>query len=138
MRDLLKLLPIYSISLLAQFIFNYFNFTFLFSKLKTGVYTVPFIGHVFQSWWSFTIAAWLFNCIAYIPATVLVAWGYRISVENFGVIYLAMIIGQIASILTSILFIYLTTGEVPDRNSWIALTLVLVASVFVVYSKKST
>ena len=134
MSGLSKLLPIYGVSLVAQLLFNYFNFTFMFSRLKTGIYTLPFINYTFRSWQSFTVAAWFFNWIAYVPATILVAWCYRLSVENFGVISKAMVIGQITSIMTSILFIYITTGEVPNHNAWIALLLVVIASIFVAYA----
>lgn len=131
MRDLLKLLPIYGLSLTAQLWFNYFNFKFLFSKIKTGDYTVPFFSHVFQGLGTFTVAIWAFNAIlCYIPATIIVSYAYKLSVENFGGLSSAVIVGLIASGVTSLLFMRLLAGETLNRNGWIAIALILLALPF--------
>lgn len=136
MGDLLKLWPIYVYSILAQLIFNYFNLTFLFSKIKSGNYTVPLFGS-FMSLDKFTVAAWLFNSFGYIIATILVARSYRISVNNSGGLYSALIISQITSVIISTLFMRIIVGEVPTRNGWIALTLALAAAFFTVNSGRN-
>lgn len=136
MRDLLKLWPIYTYSIAAQLIFNYVNLTFLFSKIKSGNYSVPFFGP-FASLEKFTVAAWLFNSLAYITATILVARSYRLSVESSGGLYSALIVGQIAAILVSTLFMRLIVGEVPTRNGWIAIALALCASLFAANSGRN-
>lgn len=131
MSDLLKILPIYGLSLTAQFWFNYFNFKFLFSKIKLGDYTLPFVSHVFEWLGAFTVAVWTFNAIfCYIPATILVAYSYKISVENFNGLSSAVIVGQVASILTSVLFMRLMAGEALNKNGWIAIVLILIALPF--------
>ena len=131
MRDLLKLLPIFGLSLAAQFWFNYFNFKFLFSKIKIGVYTVPFVNHVFEWLGTFTVAVWSFNAIfCYIPATIMVAYAYKLSVESFGGLSSAVIVGQVASILTSVLFMRLMAGEALNKNGWIAIILILLVLPF--------
>ena len=115
MGVLLKLFPIFGLSLVAQLWFNYFNFKFLFSKIKFGDYTVPFVNHVFEWLGTFTITAWTFNAIfCYIPATIMV--------------------GQVASLMTSVLFIRLMAGEALNRNGWIAIILILLVLPFAAYS----
>jgi len=133
--DLSKLVQIYGLSLTAQIIFNFFNFYILFSRIKFANYHVPLIG-TFDSLWKFVIAAWLFNAPMYICGTILVGYAYRLSVLNFEGMYLAFIGGQISSVLTSILFIWLTAGEIPNRNGWIAIALVFLASFFAAHSSK--
>ncbi len=135
MEVLLKLLPIFGLSLLAQFWFNYFNFKFLFSKIKFGDYTVPFINHVFEWLATFTVVGWTFNGIfCYIPATIIVAYGYKISVENFDGLSSAVIVGQVASLMTSVLFMRVMAGETLNRNGWIAIVLIFLALPFAAYS----
>ncbi len=135
MDVILKLLPIYGLMLTAQLWFSYFNFKFIFSKIKFGDYTVPFVNHVFKGLVTFTMAGWLFNSVfCYIPATILVAYSYKISVENFNGLSSAVIVGQVASIMTSMLFIRLTAGEGLNRNGWIAIALITLALPFAAYS----
>ncbi len=137
MSDLLKLLPIYGLSLIAQLWYNYFNFKFLFSKIKLGDYTVPFSSHVFQWLGTFTVVIWVFNAIfCYIPATIIVAYAYKLSVENFNGLSSALIVGQVASILTSVLFMRLMTGESLNRNGWIAIIIILLALPFAAHSSR--
>lgn len=135
MRVLFKLLPIYGLMLTAQLWFNYFNFKFIFSKIKVGDYTVPFINHVFEWLATFTIVSWIFNAIfCYIPATILVAYSYKISVENFNGLSSAVIVGQVASVMTSVLFMRLVAGEALNRNGWISIALIILALPFAAYS----
>ena len=120
MSDLLKLLPIFGLSVLSQLWFNYFNFRFFFSKIKTGGYTIPFFSHVFEQLATFTLAVWSFNALfCYIPATIIAAYVYKFSVENFGGLSSGMIVSTIASVLTSVLFMRLLAGESLNRNGWI-------------------
>lgn len=136
MKDLLKLLPIYATLLGAQLIFNYFNYTFLFSKIKSGVYHVPLFGD-FTSWWKFVIAVWIFNGPAYIIGTILVAWSVKISLTNFGVMYTSLIVGQVVTILVTVFFMWYSVGELPSKNGWIALILVFLASLFAANSGRN-
>ena len=138
MGVLLKFLPIYGLPLVAQLWLNYFDFKFLFSKIKTGDYTVPFINHTFEWLSTFTLAAWTFNAIfCFIPATILVAYSYKISVDNFHGLSSALIINQIASIMTSVLFVRLISGETLNRNGWIAIILFFLALPFAMHSTNS-
>ena len=136
MKDLLKLLPIYAALLGAQLIFNYINYIFLFSKIKSGVYHVPLLGD-FSSWWKFVVAVWLFNAPAYVLGTILMVWSVKLSLANFGVMYTSVIVAQIVSILTTIFFMWYKMGELPNRNGWIAFVLILLASVFAANSGKN-
>lgn len=137
MQVLFKLLPIYGVMLAAQLVFSWFNYTFLFSKMKLGVYYLPIVNQTFTSWWKFAIAAWLFNAPAYVVGTILVALSIKLSVESFGVVYTSIIVGQIVTTITAIFFMWYRIGELPNRNGWIALTLVLLASIFAAYSGKN-
>ena len=131
MNDLLKLLPIYGLSLIAQLWFNYFNFKFLLAKIKLEDYTVPFVNHVFKQLWTFTLAAWAFNAlVCYVPATIAVAYCYKIAIQNFGGLSAAVIVGLITSLITSLLFMRLMAGETLNKNGWIAIILILLALPF--------
>ena len=169
MGVLWKLLPIYVVLLAAQLIFSWFNYTFLFSKIKSGVYRLPyfywvlagswvvfsaayyivapkfksgflrsfFADGVFDSWWKFAVAAWMFNAPFYLAGTILVALSIKLSMENFGAVYTSIIIGQIITVLTTIFFMWYKMGELPNRNGWIALVLILIASIFAANSGKN-
>lgn len=136
MKDLLKLLPIYTILLGAQFLFSYVNYTFIFSKIKSGVYHLPLFGD-FTSWWKFVLAAWLFNAPAFVLGTVLVVLSMKLSISNFGVVYVSVIASQIISIILTLFFMWYRMGELPTRNGWIALVLVFLASLFATNSGRS-
>jgi len=168
---LLKLLPLYAALLAAQLIFSWFNYTFLFAKIKSASYRLPFFYGVmfvnwiilsvlyyviiptkngfrifkpflaeetFSSWWKLTVASWMFNAPAYILGTILVAWSIKMSMENFGVMYTSIIVGQIITVLCTVFFMWYKMGEFPNRNGWIAMVLILIASVFAAFSGKST
>lgn len=136
MLDLLKLLQILGISLLAQIWFNFFNFKFWLSGLKSGIYHMPILGW-FKSWWTFTLGAWCFNAIfCYIWATMLIGWCYKLSVESSGGLTRGFLVIQAASFLSSIYFIRLIVGETPNRNGWIAIILILLALPFAANSSK--
>ena len=138
MRDLLKLLPIFVVALLAQCWFNFFNVTFWLSRLKAGSYRIPLVGWTFETWWGFTMGIWSFNAVfCYIWSTVLIAWCYKESVKQSQGLYAALLIIQIASNLSSILFMRLIAGEVPNRNGWIAIGLFLLASFFTANSGRN-
>lgn len=136
MRDLLKLLPIYATLLGAQLVMNYFNYTFLFAKIKSGIYHVPLFGD-FTSWWKFVVAVWIFNAPAYILGTIFVAWSIKLSLVNFGVMYTSIIVGQVVTIITTLFFMWYRMGELPSRNGWIALILVFLASLFAANSGRN-
>ena len=60
MGVLWKLLPIYVVLLAAQLIFSWFNYTFLFSKIKSGVYRLPYFYWVLAgSWVGFSAAYYI-------------------------------------------------------------------------------
>jgi len=87
--------------------------------------------HVFEGLPTFTMSVWVFNALfCYIPATILVAYSYKMSVENFNGLSSALIVGHATSILVSILFIRLMAGEALNKNGWIAVALVLLALPF--------
>lgn len=132
----LKLAYILIIQVISSALFSYFNFQFLYSKLKSGTYALPFIGQ-FDAWWKFVVAAWLFNAPIYIVGTLLTALSYKVSLDNFGTLYTAFIISHVCSILLSVFFIRLTAGEVPNQNGWIAITLVILSLFFASYSGKN-
>jgi hypothetical protein len=136
MQVLLKLLPVYATLLGAQLVFNYFNYTFLFSKIKLETYHVPLFGD-FTSWWKFVAAAWVFNGPAYIIGTILTVWSVKLSLTNFGVMYTSIIVGQVVTILVTLFFMWYRMGELPSRNGWIALILVFLASLFAANSGRN-
>jgi len=138
MQGLLKVLPILGLSIVSGLWFNYFNFQFLFSRIKSGNYTIPFLKHVFSWLPTFVMSAWIFNALfCYIPATIIVAYSYKMSVTNFQGLSSALIIGHAVSILTSVLFIRLMAGETLNRNGWIAVALILLALPFSANSSTS-
>lgn len=136
MKELLKLVPIYAILLSAQFLFSYVNYTFIFSKIKSGVYHLPLLGD-FTSWWKFVIMAWFFNAPAFILGTVLVVWSMKFSFDNFGAVYTSIIASQIISVAMTVFFMWYRMGELPSRNGWIALVLVFIVSLFAANSGRN-
>ena len=78
----------------------------------------------------FSLAAWAFNASFYAIVSVLVSLTFMISLKSFGTVAPALIASFITSIMSSILFMWLITNEVPTRNGWIAIILVLIASIF--------
>lgn len=146
MSALSKILPIYLSLIVANTVFNFLNITIWLSKIKSGVYTLPLdkipivnlifnTAPVFQSWWKFTIAAWCFNVIGYIPATLIVAWAYKTSVDRYSVLYTAFVVNQIISIAIPMLFLYLQIGELPNKQEWFGLTLIFIASLIFANSR---
>lgn len=135
MGDLLKL---YGVLLASNLMFSIFNWVFFFSRLKTKIYVIPIAGLKFDHWWSFTLGIWIFNAIfCYIPATFLVALGYRMSLQKFGGLYSGFLMGHVVALFTSVLLLKLIVGEVPNKNGWIALILIVIASFFAVNSGRS-
>ena len=136
MKVILQLLPIYGVLLVAHLIFSWFNYTFLFSRIKSGVYHAPLFGD-FTSWWKFVVAVWIFGAPAYVLGTILMVWSVKLSLTNFGIMYTSVVVAQIVTILTTIFFMWYKMGELPNRNGWIALILILLASTFAANSGKS-
>ena len=138
MSDLIKLLHIYALAMIAQLWYNFFNFRFIYSKVKIGDYTVPFINHVFQRLSTFTVVAWTFNAVfCYIPATIISVYSFYLSYKYFGGASSALIVNIISTLLTAILFMKLTTGESLNKNGWIAVMLIVLASFFAAHSGKN-
>ena len=69
MKDLLKILPMYGVMFLAQFIMSWGSYTFIFSKVKSDKYILPLFGE-FDSWQQFTVVAWLMASLLYIPGAL--------------------------------------------------------------------
>jgi len=137
LNGLLKVLPIYVSLFIAGAIFSFVNITFWLSKIKSGVYVLPFIDHVFQKCWTFTLAAWCFNVPSYIIATLFVGYAYKTSVANYGILYSALVISNITSVFTMMFFMYIQTGEVPNKKEWMSLVLVLIASLLLTNSRSN-
>ena len=146
MSALSKITPIYLSLLLAHFIFSFLNTIIWLSKIKSGIYTLPIdkiplvniffkTPLIFETWWGFTMAAWTFNVPGYIVATVIVALAYKTSVDNYGVLYPAFVVGQITPLLTSMFFLYFKVGEFPNKQEWFALSLILMASAILANSR---
>ena len=84
------------------------------------------------------MGVWLFNALfCYLPATLLIALAYRMSITNSGGFYSAFIVVNIASVLASVLFMRLIVGETPTTRGWIAIVLILLASVFAANSGRN-
>lgn len=143
--DFLKILEIYAIAFWAQVMFNYFNFTFIFSRLKFGVlegvfsFTIPFINKTFtfSNWPGLTVGAWLTGIPLYIPATLCVALSYVLAVKHFGNITSAIIISTMSSLATSLFFARLRTGEELSYQGWLAIGLIVLASFFAAHPIKA-
>jgi len=51
-------------------------------------------------------------------------------VERFGGLSSAVIVGNATGLLVSVLFMRLIAGEIPNRNGWIAIALILASLPF--------
>ncbi|MBI2065261.1 MAG: hypothetical protein HYT62_04370 [Candidatus Yanofskybacteria bacterium] len=134
MGDLLKL---YGVTFLSSLIFSSANWVFFLSKLKTENYVIPWFGWRLSNWFTFTVSIWGFNMVFYILGTILVAFGYRISINSFGGVYSAFFVGHISSLFISVFLIRLMAHEVPNRNGWITLILLIITTFFASHSGKS-
>lgn len=137
MKALFQGLTIYAIMFLAQFIMSWGSYTFIFSKVKSNKYTLPLFGE-FQSWQWFTVVAWSMASMLYIPGTILVVLASRYSMRNSGSMYPWAIAGQMVPIGITMFFMWYRIGELPNRNGWIALILVMLASIFASFSGRNS
>lgn len=146
MSGLFKIMPIYLLLFGAYMIFSFLNTYFWLSGIKFGSYTLPLnkipildlffsVPLVFKTHWGFTVGAWVLNAPGYFFATLIVGWAYKISVDNYGVLYPAFIIGQIAPLITSMFFLYFRIGELPNMQEWLALVLIFIASFILINSR---
>ena len=131
MADLLKMMPIYIFAVITSIWYAFVNFQFLFSKIKSGIYTVPYVSHVFKNFYNFIAGAYLFNMlICYFPAVFLTAIMFKISVDRFGGVSSALMVSQATGLLASVFFMRLLAGERPNGRGWICIVLILVSLLF--------
>lgn len=62
---------------------------------------------------------------------------YKLSLDNFSGVYPAVILNLAAMTGWTVLMMYVRVKELPTRDGWIAITLVLIASLLALNAGKS-
>lgn len=138
MKFALQFSLIFGILLVSHFFTANFTYTIV-GKLKSGDYSVTALGYhiyTFQSWFWFVF--WFLAMIQpfYWIGGIMIMTAYKYSFIYFHAAYLAVLANLITIILNTVFFMRLRVGEVPNRNGWIALIFILIASIFAALSKK--
>lgn len=138
MKFALQFLLIFGILLASHFFTANFTYTIV-GKLKSGDYSIATLGYhiyTFQSWFWFVF--WFLAMIQpfYWIGGIMIMATYKYSLIHFHAAYLAVLANLITIILNTVFFMRLRVGEVPNKNGWIALVFILIASIFAALSKK--
>jgi len=96
--------------------------------LKTGSYVTPLFGWKFSHWLSFVFVSLAALQVFYLLSGMILFVAYKLTLDYFHVMYPAVILNMVAIIFWTILMMYIKVKEVPTRDGWIALSLVVIAS----------
>lgn len=138
MKVLLQFLIIFLILLASHFFTANFTYTIV-GKLKSGDYSIFVFGYhlyTFLSWFWFIF--WFLAMIQplYWIGGIMIMTAYKYSLVHFHAAYLAVLANLITILLNTVFFMRLRVGEVPNKNGWVALLFILIASIFAALSKK--
>lgn len=106
-------------------------------NLKLGNYVTPFIGWKFEHWSTFLISSLaIFQPIYFVNGFILFT-AYKLSFDHLGTMYPAVVLNLVAIIFWTIFMMYLRVKEVPTRDGWIAIVLIVVASLLAMNAGKN-
>lgn len=109
----------------------------LVRNIKAGQYITPMFGWRFESWWTFIIVSVAVLQPFYWTGGILIFTAYKISLDYFTEVYPAVILNLAAMTAWSVLMMYLRVKELPTRDGWIALTLIIIASFLAINAGRS-
>lgn len=100
----------------------------LVRNIKTGQYITPLFGWRFESWWPFILTSVTMLQPFYWTGGVMIFTAYKLSLDNFSEAYPAVILNLAAMTAWTVLMMYVRVKELPTRDGWIALVLIIIAS----------
>jgi len=106
-------------------------------QLKLGSYVTPLFGWKFDHWFSYIVCSMGVFQVLYWINGIMLFTAYKLSFDHFGTMYPAVILNLIAVILWTIWMMYLRVGEVPTRDGWFALILIILASLLAMNAGKN-
>ncbi len=109
----------------------------LVANIKEGRYITPLFGWKFDSWWPFiTISVGMLQPF-YWTGGVLIFTAYKLSLDHFSEVYPAVILNLAAMTVWTVMMMYFRVHELPTRDGWIALALVIIASLLAMNAGKN-
>lgn len=106
-------------------------------NIKAGQYVTPLFGWRFESWWPFiTISVGVLQ-IFYWTGGVMIFTAFKLSLAYFGKVYPAVILNLAAVTAWTVLMMYLRVKELPTRDGWIAITLIIIISLLAMNAGKN-
>ena len=106
-------------------------------NIKTGQYVTPLFGWKFESWWPFITISVAALQVFYWTGGVMILTAYKLSLDHFNKVYPAVILNLVAMTAWTVLMMYFRVRELPTRNGWIALTLILIVSLLAMNSGRN-
>ena len=100
----------------------------LVRSIKSGQYVVPLLGWKFDSWWPFIFTSVAFLQPFYFTGGIMIFTAYKLSLDHFSEAYPAVILNLAAMTAWTVVMMYLRVRELPTRDGWIALVLILIVS----------
>lgn len=109
----------------------------LAKNIKDGQYVTPLVGWRFESWWPFIMVSVAILQPFYWTGGVLIFTAYKLAHDSYKEIYPAVILNLAAMTAWTVVMMYFRVKELPTRDGWIALILVVVASLLVANIKRN-
>jgi len=109
----------------------------LVRNIKAGQYVTPLFGWKFESWWPFITISVAILQPFYWTGGVMIFTAYKLSLDRFGEAYPAVILNLAAMTAWTVLMMYLRVKELLSRDGWIALILIIVASLLAMNAGKN-
>lgn len=98
---------------------------------------MPLVGWEFESWWPFIMVSVTVLQPFYWTGGVLIFTAYKISLDHFLEVYPAVILNLAAMTAWTVLMMYLRVKELPSRDGWIAIVLIIIASILAINAGKN-
>ena len=109
----------------------------ILQNLKNGSYVVPIFGWRFEHWFSFVVGALAIMQIFYLISGIILFTAYKLTLDHFQVAYPAVVLNLLAVVLWTILMMYVRVREIPTRDGWIAIALIIIASLLAMNAGKN-
>lgn len=109
----------------------------LVRNIKAGQYITPILGLRFDSWLPFIIVSVTILQPFYWTGGIMIFTAYKLSLDNFSGVYPAVILNLAAMNAWTVLMMYLRVKELPTRDGWIALALIIIASLLAMNAGKN-
>lgn len=106
-------------------------------QLKLGSYVTPIFGWKFDHWLSYIACSMGAFQVLYWINGIMLFTAYKLSFDHFGTMYPAVILNLVAVIFWTVLMMYIRVGEIPSRDGWIAIVLIIIASLLTMNAGKN-